>query len=306
MKSAYNGWQNCYRMTNGQIELIATTDVGPRVIRFAFVGEDNIFGENPDQVGKTGGSEWRIYGGHRLWHAPEGMPRSYWPDNSPIKAEVRGDTLALIQPTEGSTNIQKEMEITMSADRNYVKVVHRLRNQGLWPVEMAGWALTMMNKRGRAIIPQPPYASHDEALLPVWPLVLWAYTDMSDPRWTWGKRYIVLRQDPDATEPQKVGVGDKENWAAYLRGEHLFLKRFEYQEGKNYPDYGCSVEIFTNADMLEVETLGPMTLLEPGDALEHVEHWFLYKGVTIKDDEDSIDAAVQPKVRETDSIFEAG
>ncbi len=69
LKSAYKGWQNCYRMTNGQIELIATTDVGPRIIRFAFVGEDNIFGENPDQVGKTGGEEWRIYGGHRLWHA---------------------------------------------------------------------------------------------------------------------------------------------------------------------------------------------------------------------------------------------
>ena len=31
------------------------------------------------EKGKTGGSEWHIYGGHRLWHAPEVMPRTYYP-----------------------------------------------------------------------------------------------------------------------------------------------------------------------------------------------------------------------------------
>ena len=49
--------------------MIATTDVGPRIIRFGFVGEENEFKEYEDTTGQVGGDEWRIYGGHRLWHA---------------------------------------------------------------------------------------------------------------------------------------------------------------------------------------------------------------------------------------------
>ena len=44
-KTDYRGWPNCCRLSNGLIDLIATTDVGPRIIRFGFVGEDNEFKE---------------------------------------------------------------------------------------------------------------------------------------------------------------------------------------------------------------------------------------------------------------------
>lgn len=29
----YAGWPNCYRLTDGRIELVATSDVGPRIVR---------------------------------------------------------------------------------------------------------------------------------------------------------------------------------------------------------------------------------------------------------------------------------
>jgi len=44
-KVEYKGWHNCYRVTNGEVELIVTGDVGPRVIRFGFVGGQNLFKE---------------------------------------------------------------------------------------------------------------------------------------------------------------------------------------------------------------------------------------------------------------------
>ncbi|MCS7066274.1 MAG: hypothetical protein NZL85_08385, partial [Fimbriimonadales bacterium] len=62
----YNGWWECLRLSDGIWELVATTKVGPRLIRFGFTGGQNLFWEHPDQQGKTGGDEWRIYGGHRL------------------------------------------------------------------------------------------------------------------------------------------------------------------------------------------------------------------------------------------------
>lgn len=301
-KVTYGGWPNCCRLSNKIVEAIVTTDVGPRIIRFGFIGEENEFAEFKDQLGKTGGEEWRIYGGHRFWHAPEAKPRTYFPDNQPVKTEWNGNTLCLIQPTEPTTGLQKELEITLAPDVAHVVVVHRLWNRGLWTVEVAPWALSVMAQGGRAILPLPAKVAHEEALLPVCPLVLWAYTDMSDPRWHWGERYIVLRQDPQISSPQKVGLGSKEGWIAYAREDHLFIKRFVYQSNANYPDFGCSVETYTNESMLEVETLGPLTELQPGAFVEHVEHWFLFKDVTVGEDEADIERAIRPKLKETEQL----
>ena len=44
-KTAFRGWTNCYRVSNGTVEFIATTDVGPRIISFGFVGVSVAIGE---------------------------------------------------------------------------------------------------------------------------------------------------------------------------------------------------------------------------------------------------------------------
>lgn len=122
---------------------------------------------------------------------------------------------------------------------------------------------------------------------------------MRDPRYIWGTKYIILSQDSTAKEPTKIGVGVKEGWAAYSRKDHLFIKRFKYLQGERYPDFGSSVESFTNADMIELETLGPLDTIQPGSLVEHAEDWFLFKGVGLILDEDSVDQHVVPKLKET-------
>ncbi len=295
---AYRGWPTCYRLSNGLIDLIVTGDVGPRIIRLGFAGGENEFKEFDGMMGLTGGGEWRVYGGHRLWHAPEVMPRTYWPDNVPVEAQFQAGTARFIQPIEASTGIQKEMDIRLSPDRAQVTVTHRLWNRNLWPVELAPWALSVMAPGGVGIVPLPPRGSHAEHLLPTGTLALWAYTDMADPRWHWGTRYVLLRQDEQAQAEQKVGVHATEGWAAYARQGHLFVKTFAYAAGAVYPDRGCSVELFTNSDMLEVETLGPLAKLEPGTAVEHVEEWHLFRDVPVPADDDDVDQYILPKVKE--------
>ncbi|MYB54434.1 MAG: hypothetical protein F4X77_19875, partial [Acidobacteriia bacterium] len=66
-KIPYAGWPNCYRLSNGEVELIVTSDVGPRIIRYGFEGGQNFFVELEEDLGKTGGDNWRLYGGSRLW-----------------------------------------------------------------------------------------------------------------------------------------------------------------------------------------------------------------------------------------------
>jgi hypothetical protein len=288
----FGGWPGCIRLSNGEIELVATTAIGPRIIRLGFVGGQNLFHNYPATLGRTGGREWNNYGGHRLWHAPEVVPRTYAPDNVPVEHAWDGETL-ILRNAEEPNGLEKETRVTLSPNSPRVEVAHRIVNRNPWAVELAAWALSVMAPGGRAIYPQEDFKPHPDCLVPARPLVLWHFTDMSDPRWTWGRKYVQLRQDPTATTKQKAGFLNSKGWAAYVLGGDAFIKGYPCEPGATYADMGCNTETYTDSDMLEVETLGPLTRLEPGAHVDHVESWLLAKADCGPSDAD-IDANILP------------
>ena len=292
-KVAYKGWSNCYRVSNGEIELIVTGDVGPRVIRFGFPGGQNLFKEYAEQLGKTGEATFQLRGGHRIWVAPEQLVTTWALDNAPVKIEIKDGVLEATEPVEPTTGLQKQIIIKMAASGPTVEVLHRVKNTNPWLIEFAPWALTIMAPGGTGISGFPPRGKHPQVLEATNPLTMWAYTDLSDPRWRFTKKYIALRQDSQAKEPQKIGLFNPHTWAAYLLGSELFLKEMNADPARTYTDFGCSFETFTNNEMLEMETLGPLQKIEPGKAAEHVEHWSLHKNVRVPEWTDAaLDAAV--------------
>jgi hypothetical protein len=290
----YGGWPNCVRLANDQIEVIVTTDVGPRIIRCGFIGGQNLFQNDKARLGRTGGSEWYSYGGHRLWHAPEDPKRTYTPDNVAVPYEWDGSTLTL-RTMDEPNGIEKEVRITLAADARRVKVDHRLINRNPWAVELAVWALSVMAPGGRAIYPLDDYIPHPDVLVPARPVVLWHFTDMTDPRFTWGRKYIQLRQEPGAPTKQKVGMLNAKGWAAYVLGGEAFIKRYPGDPQATYADMGCNTESYTDAEILEVETLGPLTRIEPGSHADHAEVWAVER-VECGPTDAEIDAALLPLV----------
>lgn len=297
----YKGWKNCVRLCNENIEVVVTTDVGPRVIHCGFLGGENIFKNYDEMMGRSGDDEWNIYGGHRLWHAPEVDPRTYFPDNTPVKWEESDDGARFIQDVETTTGIQKAIAIRLDENEARVHLQHVLTNKGVWPVELAPWALSVMDVGGTCIIPLPPRGTHPEELLPTSSITLWPFTHMNDPRWTWGEKYIILRQDEGASTPQKIGVHVRDGWMAYANKNQLFVKTFDYVEDADYPDLGSTVETFTNHEMLEVETLGPTVNLHVGESVAHNEIWHLFEGVSTPQSEAEVERDVLPKIREIKS-----
>jgi hypothetical protein len=151
-----------------------------------------------------------------------------------------------------------------------VRVLHRLRNTLAWDLELllgadddgAEWPWDHRF---------PPRGTHPEMLEPTNPLIMWAFTDLRDERYTFLEKYFVLKQYPDNSSLRSVGHFNEKTWGAYLLGSDLFIKKVNGVAGKAYPDMGCSYETFTRHDMLEIETLGPLTKVAPGAVLEHVE-----------------------------------
>ena len=171
-KIPYKGWENCYQLSNGLVDLVVTTDVGPRIIRCGFVGETNQFAELEADLGKTGGEKWRLYGGHRLWHAPENDHRTYFPDNDSVQIQVASDHLLVTQNVEPTTGIKKEMQIFLHPSQPKVEIIHRLTNCNAWAIQFAPWALSVMAPGGKAIVPLPPKRSRGEDLLPTTSIAL--------------------------------------------------------------------------------------------------------------------------------------
>jgi hypothetical protein len=281
-KVSYGGWANCFRIFNAEVELVVTTDVGPRVIRYGFIGGQNVFKEFADQMGRSGEATWQSRGGHRIWIAPEVVPDTYALDNVPCCVtlfEPLFDAIEVTAPVEPKTALEKSVRVQLSASG--VTVTHRIKNCGSKARRVAPWALSMMAPGGVGITKFPPRGTHPEDLPPTNPLVMWAFTDLSDRRWTFTKKYLVLRQDPKNASPQKLGLFNEKTVAAYLLGSDLFVKRYDADPSKAYPDFGASYETFTNGEFLELETLGPLEEVAPGGMVEHVERWSLRKGVTI-------------------------
>lgn len=280
-KIPYGGWPSCYRIANDDVELIVTTDVGPRVIRYGFIGSQNMFKEFADQLGGSAEPTWQPRGGHRIWIAPEVIAETYALDNGPIRATVHDDGVELAQPVEPETDLEKTIRVQLAP--NGVTVTHRIKNVGAKSRTLAPWALTMMAPGGVGITKFPPRGPHPENLPPTNPLIMWAFTDLSDARWTFTKNYLILRQDPNNGSPQKIGHFNERTVGAYLLGSDLFVKRYDADPSKRYADFGASYETFANGDFLELETLGPLADVAPGAEVEHIERWSLHRNIEIKE-----------------------
>lgn len=290
----YAGWPNCYRVSNGEVELVLTADVGPRIIRYGFKDGQNLFLELERDRGRTGGEAWRLYGGSRLWVAPEDRVYTYAADNDPVAVEVSGNRLRAQAPVE-HTGVQKRIEVEMADRGTEVRVHYCLANRTIWPLRIAPWVVTMMNPGGVGLATLPPRGKHPEVLAPTNPIVLFAFTNMSDPRWGWLEKYVVLHQDWRKPDPEKIGLFNPSTRGAYLLGEELFVKQFEASPDEEFPDMGSSFEMFTNDSTLELETLGPMRTIRPGQSTEHLETWSLHRPVRVdRWDDETLDRAVAP------------
>jgi hypothetical protein len=220
--------------------------------------------------------DYHFRGGHRLWHAPEGMPRSYIPDDKGARVEEIEDWVVIRQPVEEHTGIAKTLTIRLDAERPRVVVEHELRNEGASPVRLAPWAISMLRLGGVAVLPQPTGKADAAGLLPNRQLVLWPYTQVGDAR-------LVLRDDfvlvkgAASLPPLKLGYANTAGWLGYWLEGTLLVKRFKsVRAGAEYADMGCNAEMYCNDRFIELESLGPLVTLEPGATAAHTETWEVY------------------------------
>lgn len=286
----YKNFGRVVSIDNGNIEAYVTVDVGPRIIRFGFIGGQNLMQDEREAVGsKTDeafeayygkGKKWENLGGHRIWLSPEHYPASYYPDLEPVPYDVdqsdpRG-TVYFYAPVEKENFIFKELIVSMSEDRpDSMIVTMRATNVSDKPMRFSIWGLTVAAQGGTEIIPMN---TDDTGLLSNRTVMAWPYTNMGDERVKWRNKYVTLKQDPNAEGPFKLGFDLKGGTVHYLLNGEVFTKyHMTHHPDSDYPDNGCSFETYTNPAFIEIESLSPLCDVAPGSRSELTELWLLQK-----------------------------
>ena len=299
---SYMGLPNCIKLSNGSVDVIASTEVGPRILFYGPTGAGNVLAHFPEAAKETALGTWKPYGGHRLWVWPEVLPATYAPDNDPIEHMAEGDLGLLLRQPVDKAGMQKEIRISMAPEGTTVRLEQTVTSHNLWPVDIAAWAISVVEP-GTSIVPRVPFQTHDDYLPVTQPVALCAFTDLQDPRFTLGLKYLLLRGDPSRPNSQKLGLRNKQNWCAHLVNNLLFVKRFTHDERAEYPDYGVNTEVYTEGRYQELELLGPHRVVVPGESLTLTEEWDLFTEValSVQPDPDLLDAVLAPRIR---SLFE--
>jgi hypothetical protein len=265
-------------LENDHIRLEYLTSCGPRIIRFSAKGGANMLAELPDFFLETTLGPFYFRGGHRLWRSPELMPDSYSPDNDGLVLDKLDDGIRLTQPP--GTEIGKSVEIRLSPDRAALTLTHSVCNTGSRSVKLSPWAITMFRLGGTVILPQPVGNADPQGLLNNRILSIWPYTRINDPRLVLRDDHILIRAN-SGLPPIKIGYYNTHGWMAYWLEGFLFRKTFDIHPDGMYPDGGSNAESFCNDRFVELESLGPLKLLEPGSCTSLTETWELYESLNV-------------------------
>jgi len=267
----YRDWAEAFRCTMGEVELTVVVSMGPRILSLRFNDGENLLHEDAADF-RVG--EWRLYGGHRFTTAPESAA-SYVPDNAPCLATEENGGLLIVQPN-APDGLEKALRIAAAPGGCGFELTHVLRNTGRHSWQGALWAITGFAAAGRVVVPWG--SGTDQCRTQMVRYLVHAgspYANATSRQWRPAADHFVVEP---AGERGKVSLYTDRGWLALLRPDSTFIKRLPEVAPQNAcPDGGCNAEVFVGPDYIELETLGLLTTLAPGQEVLHVERWHLLR-----------------------------
>lgn len=259
----------------GEVNLLVTRSASLRILSLKFRGSENIFADLHDEFLEIpGGGKFFFIGGHRLWVAPEVPSLTYSPDHLPVMVKKFSEYTELIQEIDSNTGIKKTIRIQKTDFENVIIVDHSIENAGNKLMKLAPWAITQMQLGGTAILPLHITDEKENLFLPNRSLILWSYTDIYDPRIRIEQDFIFLGTSPLGSAI-KIGVPHIQKWIAYFIKNILFIKYSDNFGSDCSLDLGAAGQCYCNEKFIELETLGNLRKIKPGESVRHREVWRL-------------------------------
>jgi hypothetical protein len=264
----FRGWRGAYRLRLEEVEMVVVTEVGPRVLSLSVGDGPNLLFVDEETAGQgQGDADWHVYGGHRLWVAPE-TEDTYAPDNLPCQVEASEGMLTVTAPISPRTKLQKRL--TFSASEGRFVIEHGVLNTGDTIYPGAMWALPCVVSNGVVVFPWGRGGAWDLKKVVYWNKWMDHRSDVASQQWQPGPDLFTV---VPTGEEGKVGTHSPEAWVALCREDATFVKSYDWVSGASYPDEDSSLQVYTCEQFVEMETLSPLTVFYPGAEIVHREIW---------------------------------
>ncbi len=269
-KTNYQGWQDSYILSNGQVEAVIVPKIG-RVMQFRFKDGENTFWENDQISGQAPNPkslEWDNFGGDKTWPAPqsewEQITGRSWPppatfDSITVTARVNRSEVTLISPIDPFYGIRIYRKITLEPHKPVMRITTTYEKVKGQPQNVSVWIVTQLRDplAVYAALPQPSlfpegYNKQSENL----PANLKVDNGL-------------LSLTRDRNQSHKIGSdGSTLLWMGEKVSVRIDSPRVL---GLTYPDNNSSAEIYTNEDpkaYVELEFLSPLKTLKVGEKMD--------------------------------------
>lgn len=269
-----DNWGRVLWITDEKTEIAVALDFGIRIVYAACVGCENLFYEQPSDRsdGFTTNDGWILYGGHRLWLAPE-SDNSYYPDNEPVRYSVQDQTILFEQNIDPILKIRKRLSVCYGEDGR-IQITQSIENVSDQPITGAAWGVNTLDAGGEVDI---HFACQTVGgYNPQRVVSLWSDTNIGDPRLQFTRDHLHAQYLP-LDDYLKLGLYSSPGKAVFRNKDQEFVLTFDAQPYIVYPDNGCNFELYMCKRFTELESLGKMTTILPGQCADHTETWRIVK-----------------------------
>jgi hypothetical protein len=263
-------------ITTPRLRLVAVYGTGPRI---AFLGKDG--GENLlywDPTFSNARGDWKIRGGHRVWNTRPGADESedsYGADNEPCTVTTEGDALVLTGAEHPFMKTRRGFKIRQIDDLTF-EITNFLTNTGDMLYSGGVWSITCSNPKGgkKYGIPLGDRSQAWDLIQILFPRA-WAghNSRLDDPQITYNQDFLLV--DPQGVETKRMVMAPQGVIAwTWPEKKMSFIKKAEYDQTGQYP-LNCNLAFYVGPDnfMLEMEAMGPMQTLLPGQTVSLKETW---------------------------------
>ncbi|MBC7287846.1 MAG: hypothetical protein H5T86_07340, partial [Armatimonadetes bacterium] len=295
LEANYYG-RRALKMTNGLVTVVAVPELGGRIMEYK-IGSKPLLWVNMAELqqagkAKSGESErvWRNWGGYKVWPAPQ--ERWGGPPDPPgsqldggswvgriVKPRGEEGQIELVSPADTSvTGLQITRRVTMYKGTTRVKIDETFKNTTSHDIRWSIWAIAQVPG---SLSAEERFSQDARIYFPLNPTS----------RFTGGYRSIISRPSNQwrvlnggivevsyQHELAKIGADSTAGWLAYVDDRHdwAFIQRFNVEPGAEYPDGGCTTEVFTsdNLPYMEAEVLSPLYTIRPGEEATFSLDWY--------------------------------
>jgi hypothetical protein len=228
--------------------------------------------------------EWGNFGGDKAWPAPQSdwpkLTSRAWPppvafDSMPARATVDGFVVKLISAVDPHYGIRAYREINLTFDRPVMTITTTYEKVSGQPFRVGVWVITQLKDPVIAGASLPDFERFREGYYP--------QSEEPPANLKIENELLSLTRDPKASH--KIGT---DAGALFWVGKAATLRiDSPRQLSGQYPDDGCSAEIYTNPNPLayvELEILGPLTKMVVGDKITRASTYTLLRRTEVDPD----------------------